>query len=109
MESSLDIWLDQLLFSVCNLSTIILCIQITAEGTKSYDDNFNEIRSLNVTITSAALTDLTPGTLYRITIVAINGAGRGAESEPLLATTLNGTCQYMDLMYLYSSYIIMSF
>ena len=48
------------------------------------------MRSFSATITSAVLTNLTPGTLYRITVVAINGAGRGAESEPLEATTLNG-------------------
>ena len=48
------------------------------------------MQSFNVTATSVVLTNLTPGTLYRITVVAINGAGRGAESAPLEAMTLNG-------------------
>ena len=66
------------------------CIQITATGTKAYNTSFNEMRSFSATITSAVLTNLTPGTLYRITVVAINGAGQGAESAPLEAMTLNG-------------------
>ena len=48
------------------------------------------MRSFSATITSAVLTELTPGTLYRITVVAINGVGQGTESAPLEAMTLNG-------------------
>ena len=72
------------------VSICTTCIQITATGTKAYNTSFNEMRSFSATITSAVLTELTPGTLYRITVVAINGAGRGAESAPLEAMTLNG-------------------
>ena len=76
---------------MCSLSHLCTsCIQITAVGTKTYNTSFNEMRNFSATTNSTVLMDLTPGTLYRITVVAINGAGRGVESQPLEAMTLNG-------------------
>ena len=80
-----------ILFSMCSLNHLCTsCIQITAVGTKTYNTSFNETRNFSATTSSTDLTDLTPGTLYRISVVAINGAGQGAESAPLEAMTLNG-------------------
>ena len=73
-------------------------LQITAVGTKSYLPDFEETKSVIFRISAAttgdrvqtALTGLTPGTLYSITVAAINGAGLGELSERVTATTRNG-------------------
>ena len=76
----------------------LLCVQITAEGTKQYDSNFNDVKTITVSVDMAttgsglqtALTGLTPGTDYSIRVAAINGAGTGESSMPITATTNNG-------------------
>lgn len=75
-------------------------LQITAIGTKSYIDNFRDTKNITVSVGDATtnsggvlqttLTDLTPGTLYSITVAAINGAGLGESSDAAQAMTNNG-------------------
>ena len=62
-----------------------------AVGTKSYNTSFMETKSFTVTGDSRMtdLTGLTPGTMYKITAYAVNGAGRGATATTT-ETTLNG-------------------
>lgn len=67
-------------------------MQLTAVGTKSYDENFSETKDFTVPedMTMTDLTGLTPGTMYVITIYAVNGAG-GGENATVSTMTLNGT------------------
>ena len=77
-------------------------MQLTAVGTKSYDENFSETKNFTVPedMTMTDLTGLTPGTMYVITIYAVNGAGRG-ETATVNRMTLNGTVyNYFTLSFL---------
>ena len=73
-------------------------LQITAIGTKSYLDSFSDIKNITVGVAEATSGDvlqttlmgLTPGTLYSITVAAVNGAGLGESSEAVQAMTNNG-------------------
>ena len=80
-----------------HLCIIYYCtLQLTAIGSKPlYDTEFSDKQFKNVSNTNEdmMMTDLeglTPGTLYVITVLAVNGAGRG-ESTSDNAMTLNGT------------------
>ena len=81
---------------------VTLYMQLTAVGTKSYDENFSETKNFTVPedMTMTDLTGLTPGTMYVITIYAVNGAGRG-QTATVNRMTLNGTVyNYLTLSFL---------
>ena len=63
-----------------------------AVGRKSYNASFTETKNFNVSenVRRTVLTGLTPGTMYVITALAVNGAGLG-ETETTPGNTLNGT------------------
>ena len=87
----------------------LLRVQITAEGTKQYDSNFNDVKTITVSVDMAttgsglqtALAGLTPGTDYSIRVAAINGAGTGESSMPITATTNNGMIFYTRNSYVH--------
>ena len=66
-------------------------IQFVAVGRKSYNVSFNETKSFMAPEDArmTVLTELTPGTMYNITALAVNGAGLG-ETETTRGNTLNG-------------------
>ena len=75
---------------------IYRALQLTAIGSKPlYDTEFSDKQFKNVSNTNEnmMMTDLeglTPGTLYVITVLAVNGADMGATASDS-AMTMNGT------------------
>ena len=69
-----------------------------AVGRKSYNVSFTETKNFNVSenLRMTVLTGLTPGTMYEITALAVNGAGLG-ETETTRGNTLNGTAKLIHI------------
>ena len=95
------LFLEIIIFTVLN--TLCVMLQITAIGTKSYLESFSDTKTIIVGVDDATtssgvlqttLIELTAGTLYSITVAAINGAGLGESSNAVQAMTTNGRKKY---------------
>ena len=84
---------------IINHLILLYYIQFVAVGTKSYNDSFTETKNFTAPEDARmiVLTELTPGTTYNITALAVNGAGLG-ETETTSEDTLNGTKKLIHII-----------
>jgi len=77
-------------FTQLELPVCVSSLQVTYDGTKSYDSTFRDTRSQSVSGQMVMLSDLVPSIDYRVIVTAINTAGFRNSSDLVVGTTLTG-------------------
>ena len=90
----------------CQLCAFFL--QVSYNGTKSYNNTFRDTGSQSVSERTAMLTDLTPDTNYKIVVIATNTAGFRNISDAVVGTTLTGRKSQSFTLYHFSNTLIIS-
>ena len=81
---------------ITTLTISTLCVsslQVTYDGTKSYDSTFRDTGSQSVSGQMVMLSDLVPSTDYSVVVTAINTAGFRNSSDPVVGRTQTGKIQ----------------